>query len=73
MAFVFPIRRHPDQWHRLQQDPPGRVRCAAEECLRYDAPVKSVPRMATDDVELQVLSLETEHLEYYPSMNTRSL
>ena len=48
LAFI----HHPDQWHQLKQDPTGRVGHATEECLRYDAPVKSLQRIATEDVEL---------------------
>jgi cytochrome P450 len=48
--------RHPDQWEVLkrgggQELPPLIVR-ATEECLRYDAPVKSIQRIASEDVEL---------------------
>ena len=45
--------RHPDQWQQLNQDPAGRVVRATEECLRYDAPVKSIQRIAAADVELK--------------------
>jgi cytochrome P450 len=44
--------RHPDQWARLVRDPSGEVRCATEECLRYDPPVKSTQRIAAQDVTL---------------------
>jgi len=44
--------RNPDQWARLVQDPAGAVRSATEECLRYDPPVKSTQRIASQDVEL---------------------
>ena len=43
--------RHPDQWTLLQRDPALAVR-ATEECLRYDPPVKSLQRIAIQDVEL---------------------
>jgi cytochrome P450 len=43
--------RHPDQWALLQHDPALAVR-ATEECLRYDPPVKSLQRIAVQDVEL---------------------
>jgi cytochrome P450 len=43
--------RHPDQWALLQRDPALAVR-ATEECLRYDPPVKSLQRIAAQDVEL---------------------
>ncbi len=47
LAFI----RHPDQWALLQRDPALAVR-ATEECLRYDPPVKSLQRIAAQDVEL---------------------
>jgi cytochrome P450 len=45
--------RHPDQWAMLKQDPTSRAKWATEECLRYDAPVISIQRIATQDVELR--------------------
>jgi cytochrome P450 len=48
LAFI----RHPEQWAWLKQDPPGRTVRATEECLRYDAPVKSIQRIASQDVDL---------------------
>jgi cytochrome P450 len=45
--------RHPDQWERLKEDPAGRAKEAAEECLRYDSPVISIQRIATEDVEMR--------------------
>ena len=47
LAFI----RHPDQWERLRAHPEGAARLATEECLRYDPPVKSTQRIATEDVE----------------------
>ena len=47
--------RHPDQWRLLKQDQfeaPGVVVRATEECLRYDPPVMSIQRIASEDVEL---------------------
>jgi cytochrome P450 len=44
--------RHPEEWTRLVQDPAGAARCATEECLRFDPPVKSTQRIAAQDVEL---------------------
>jgi cytochrome P450 len=47
--------RHPDQWNLLKQDPfeaPDAVVRATEECLRYDPPVKSIQRVASEDVEI---------------------
>ena len=44
--------RHPEQWEVLKEDPAGRTVRATEECLRYDTPVKSIQRIASEDVEL---------------------
>ena len=49
LAFI----RHPDQWALLKQDPAGRAKLATEECLRYDSPVVSIQRIATQDVEMR--------------------
>jgi cytochrome P450 len=45
--------RHPDQWELLKEDPTGRAKQATEECLRYDSPVVSIQRIATEDVEMR--------------------
>ena len=44
--------QHPDQWAILKSDPEGRTVRATEECLRYDSPVRSIQRIAMDDIEL---------------------
>lgn len=44
--------RHPEQWALLQASP-GLAVSATEECLRYDPPVKSLQRIAADDVEVR--------------------
>jgi cytochrome P450 len=44
--------QHPDEWARLISDPVRAARCATEECLRYDPPVKSTQRLAAQDVVL---------------------
>src|SRR5882724_11810245 len=49
LAFI----RHPEQWALLKQDPSGWAKRATEECLRYDAPVKSIQRIAAQDVEMR--------------------
>ena len=49
LAFI----RHPDQWELLKQDPAGTNVRATEECLRYDAPVMSLQRIALEDVEMK--------------------
>ena len=45
--------RHPDQWELLKQDPAGAAKLATEECLRYDSPVKSIQRIASEDVQMR--------------------
>jgi cytochrome P450 len=45
--------RHPDQWALLKQDPAGLAKTATEECLRYDPPVISIQRIASQDVEMR--------------------
>jgi cytochrome P450 len=44
---------HPDEWERLKADPGGRAKQATEECLRYDSPVVSIQRIATEDVAMR--------------------
>ena len=47
--------QHPDQWKLLKEAPfqdPETVVRATEECLRYDPPVKSIQRIASEDVEM---------------------
>lgn len=45
--------RHPDQWALLKRDPAGLAKTATEECLRYDSPVISIQRIASEDVEMR--------------------
>jgi cytochrome P450 len=45
--------QHPDQWALLKQDPAGLAKTATEECLRYDSPVVSIQRIASQDVEMR--------------------
>ena len=45
--------QHPDQWELFKQDPAGQAKWATEECLRYDAPVKSIQRLASQDAEMR--------------------
>jgi cytochrome P450 len=45
--------QHPHQWALYKQDPVGRAKWATEECLRYDAPVKSIQRLASQDIEMR--------------------
>jgi len=49
LAFI----QHPDQWALYKEDPVGRAKWATEECLRYDAPVKSIQRLASQDIEVR--------------------
>ncbi len=49
LAFI----HHPDQWALFKQDPAGLAKPATEECLRYDSPVKSIQRIASQDVEMR--------------------
>jgi cytochrome P450 len=49
LAFI----QHPDQWALYKQDPVGRAKWATEECLRYDAPVKSIQRLASQDIQVR--------------------
>jgi cytochrome P450 len=45
--------RHPAQWELFKQNPADLAKPATEECLRYDPPVKSIQRIAAQDVELR--------------------
>ena len=45
------LLRHPGQYQLLRQDP-GIVDSAVEELLRYDSPVQSTGRVATEDAEI---------------------
>src|SRR5207237_6661584 len=49
LAFI----RNQDQWETLKEDPAGRAKRATEACLRYEAPVKSIQRLASQDIELR--------------------
>jgi cytochrome P450 len=42
-----------DQWDLLKSDPQGMMVRATEEALRYDSPVKSIQRIASEDVEMR--------------------
>jgi cytochrome P450 len=42
-----------DQWDLLKSDTQGLMVRATEEALRYDPPVKSIARIATEDVEVR--------------------
>ena len=47
------VIRNPDQWEMLKQDPSGMTQKATEECLRHDSSVKSITRIASQDVEMR--------------------
>jgi len=49
LAFI----QHPAQWEKFKADPTQLMKSATEECLRYDAPVKSIQRIAAEDVEMR--------------------
>jgi len=49
LAFI----NHPTNGPLLKQDPAGAAKLATEECLRYDSPVKSIQRIASEDVEMR--------------------
>ena len=44
--------QHREQWELLGRDPAGAVR-ATEECLRFEPPVRSLQRIASEDVEMR--------------------
>jgi cytochrome P450 len=52
--------RHPDQWALFKTDPTGLAKRATEECLRYDAPVKSIQRLAAQDVDMRGKTLRQD-------------
>lgn len=49
---VLAFAQHSDQFDLLRADPDAHIVNAVEEVLRYDSPLKSVQRVATQDVEL---------------------
>ena len=52
--------RHPEQWTLFKTDPEGLAKRATEECLRYDAPVKSIQRLAAQDVDMRGKTLRQD-------------
>ena len=48
--------RNPKEWHRLKSDP-TLVESTTEECLRFDSPIKSLQRIAADDVVIREKTL----------------
>src|SRR6516165_9154415 len=64
--------QHPDQWALFKEDPAGQAKWATEECLRYDAPVKSIQRIASEDVEMRGKTLaKTERIRWFISSANR--
>lgn len=49
LAFI----QHPEQWELFKHNPAQLMKSATEECLRYDSPVKSIQRIAAEDVEMR--------------------
>ncbi len=60
-----------DQWDLLKADPQGMMVRANEEALRYDSPVKSIQRLAAQDVEMRgKLIKKDERIRWFiPSAN----
>ena len=50
---VLAFSQHPDQFAMLRAEPDGHIVDAVEEILRYDSPLKSVQRIATQDIEME--------------------
>ena len=61
-----------DQWELFQEDPAGMTVRATEECLRYDPPVKSITRIAAEDVEMRDKVMKTnERIRWFISSANR--
>jgi cytochrome P450 len=64
--------QHPDQWDLLKQNPAGRAKWATEECLRYDSPVKSIQRIACEDVEMRGKTMQkSDRIRWFISSANR--
>ncbi|CAI7989983.1 Biotin biosynthesis cytochrome P450 [Geodia barretti] len=50
---ILAFSQHPDQFKMLRSDPDGHIVDAVEEILRYDSPLKSVQRIATQNIEME--------------------
>ena len=61
-----------DQWELLKTDPEGMMVRANEEALRYDAPVKSIQRLASQDVEMRGKTIKKdERIRWFISSANR--
>jgi cytochrome P450 len=49
---VLAFAQHSDQFDLLRRDPGAHIVDAVEEVLRYDSPLKSIQRVATQDVDM---------------------
>ena len=60
-----------NQWDLLRADPQGMMVRANEEALRYDSPVKSIQRLAAQDVEMRgKMIMKDDRLRWFiPSAN----
>lgn len=64
--------QHPEQWAQFMKDPAGLAKPATEECLRYDSPVKSIQRIATQDVEMRGKTLrKSDRIRWFISSANR--
>jgi cytochrome P450 len=64
--------QHPEQWELLKEDPAGRAKAATEECLRYDSPVISIQRIASEDVEMRGKTLrQKDRIRWFISAANR--
>ncbi len=66
------LMRHPEQWELYKTDPAGLAKTATEECLRYDAPVVSIQRIASQDVEMHGKTIrEKDRVRWFISSANR--
>ena len=61
-----------DQWDLLKTDTQGLMVRATEEALRYDSPVKSIQRIASEDVEMRGKQIKKdERIRWFMSSANR--
>ncbi len=61
-----------DQWDLLKSDTQGWMVRATEEALRYDPPVKSISRIAADDVEMRGKNIQkNDRIRWFMSSANR--